>query len=58
MSEFTGIFGEVIRIVTFQPREARMRYQNPQWEERIHAPQTRKPPADAVRHRDDGIDAA
>jgi hypothetical protein len=56
MSEFTDIFGEVIRLVTFQPREARMRYQNPQWEDRIHTPQPRKAATDAARGRDEGRD--
>jgi hypothetical protein len=39
MSDFINIFGEVLRIVTFQPREARMRYELPHWEERVHAPE-------------------
>jgi hypothetical protein len=35
MSDFLGIFADVIRLATFQPREPRMRYRRPQWEERI-----------------------
>jgi hypothetical protein len=54
MSEFTDIFGEVIRIVTFQSREGRMRCPNPQWEERIHSPQPREATTDAVRGRNEG----
>ena len=39
MSDFIDIFGEVLRIVTFQPREARMRYRLPEWDERMQAPE-------------------
>jgi hypothetical protein len=39
MSDFVDIFGEVLRIVTFQPREARMRYRVLEWEERMQVPE-------------------
>lgn len=70
MSDFVDIFGEVLRIVTFQPREARMRYRLPEWDQGIQALErsTRdsaipadprstngKPPASAMR--DDGNEA-
>lgn len=42
MNEFVDIFAQVLRIVTFQPREARMRYRAAEWEERMHAPDGRR----------------
>ncbi|GLS34047.1 hypothetical protein SAMN04488498_107154 [Mesorhizobium albiziae] len=39
MSDFEDIFADVVRIVTFQPREARMRYRPPEWDERLQAPE-------------------
>ena len=39
MSDFTDIFGDVLCIVTFQPREARMRYRSPEREARTQAPE-------------------
>ena len=50
MSDFVDIFGEVLRIVTFQPREARMRYRLPEWDERMQVPEKQT-------HRDDAIPA-
>ena len=44
MNEFLDIFGEVVRIVTFQPRESRMRYRLPDWEERMEVPARRISP--------------
>lgn len=38
MWDFVDILAEVLRIVTFQPREARMRYRLPEWEERMEPP--------------------
>ncbi|WP_292547676.1 hypothetical protein [Mesorhizobium sp.] len=35
MSDFEDIFADVIRIVTFQPREACMRYRPPEGDERL-----------------------
>ena len=35
MSDFLDIFAEVLRIVTLQPREARMRYRLQEREERM-----------------------
>jgi hypothetical protein len=56
MSDFTEIFGDVLRIVTFQPREARMRYQGPQWDERMEAPK-RKDSRERVERGDQRKDA-
>ena len=56
MSDFTEIFGDVLRIVTFQPREARMRYQGPQWDERMEAPK-RKDSREGVERGDQRKDA-
>lgn len=39
MSHFVGIFADVLRIATFQPREARVRYQLPRCDERVQAPE-------------------
>ena len=39
MSDFVNIFEEVLRIVTVQPREARMRYRPPEWDQRLHVPE-------------------
>ena len=42
MSDFLDIFAEVLRIMTVQPREARMRYRLPEWEERMQEPERNK----------------
>ena len=52
MSDFVDIFGEVLRIVTFQPREARMRYRLPEWEERMQAPDRERASWERSRTRD------
>jgi hypothetical protein len=39
MSDFEDIFGDVIRLVTFQPREARMRYRPAERDERLELPE-------------------
>ena len=39
MSDFADILGDVVRIVTFQPREARMRYRPQEWEEIMLTPE-------------------
>ena len=51
MSDFVDIFGDVLRIATFQPREARMRYRRPEWEERMQVPERQN-------RRDDAIEGA
>ena len=39
MSDFVDIFGEVLRIVTVQPREARVRYRPAVCEARMQLPE-------------------
>ncbi|SFO67502.1 hypothetical protein SAMN03159463_02635 [Mesorhizobium sp. NFR06] len=39
MSDFVDIFAEVLRVATFQPREARMRYQLPRCDQSVQAPE-------------------
>jgi hypothetical protein len=41
MQDFINILGEVVLIVTFQHREARMRRDYSPWKERIAAPRKR-----------------
>ena len=50
MSDFVDIFAEVLRIATFQPREAQMRYRLQDCEARMQAPerQTRRDDATPV----------
>jgi hypothetical protein len=56
MPDFTDILGDVLRIVTFQPREARMRYQGLAWDERMEAPK-RKDSREGLERGDQPEDA-
>jgi hypothetical protein len=44
MSDFADIFSDVLRIATFQPREASMRYRPIQRESRLRVPESNADP--------------
>ena len=45
MSDFADILADVVRITTFQSREARVRYQPPRWEAGTQMRESRPRPA-------------